>query len=79
MSLPASVTRRIEQLKHQHETPLCAYVYDLPALERHVKAMRQVLPENCELFYAAKANPETPVLKTLARGWTVSRQPRGAN
>ena len=66
MSLPASVTRRIEQLKHQHETPLCAYVYDLPALERHVKAMRQVLPENCELFYAAKANPEAPVLKTLA-------------
>ena len=57
MSLPASVTQRIEQLKTEHDAPLCAYVYDLPALERHVKAMRQVLPENRELFYAAKANP----------------------
>ncbi|MEG2796944.1 MAG: alanine racemase, partial [Pseudomonas sp.] len=66
MSLPASVTQRIEQLKTEHDAPLCAYVYDLPALERHVKAMRQVLPENCELFYAAKANPEALVLKTLA-------------
>jgi diaminopimelate decarboxylase len=66
MSLPVCVTRRIEQLKAEHDGPLCAYVYDLPALARHVKAMRQVLPENCELFYAAKANPEAPVLKTLA-------------
>lgn len=66
MSLPASVTRRLEQLKAEQSTPLCAYVYDLPALEQHVKAMRQAMPDNCELFYAAKANPEAPVLKTLA-------------
>ena len=66
MSLPVCVTQRIEQLKAENDGPLCAYVYDLPALERHVKAMRQVLPQNCELFYAAKANPEAPVLKTLA-------------
>ena len=66
MNLPASVTHCIEQLKAEHDAPLCAYVYDLPALERHVKAMRQVLPRNCELFYAAKANPEARVLKTLA-------------
>jgi diaminopimelate decarboxylase len=66
MNLPSSVTQCIEQLKTEHSAPLCAYVYDLPALERHVKAMRQVLPENCELFYAAKANSELQVLKTLA-------------
>ncbi|WP_397448575.1 type III PLP-dependent enzyme [Pseudomonas sp. NA-150] len=66
MSLPASVSRRISQLKADHNAPLCAYVYDLPALEKHVKALRQILPSNCELFYAAKANPEAPVLKTLA-------------
>ena len=66
MSLPVCVTQRIEQLKAENDGPLCAYVYDLPALERHVKAMRQVLPKNCELFYAAKANPEALVLKTLA-------------
>ena len=66
MTLPAAVNRCIEQLKAERDAPLCAYVYDLPALERHIKAMREVLPENCELFYAAKANPEARVLKTLA-------------
>jgi diaminopimelate decarboxylase len=66
MNLPASVAQRLEQLKAQQRTPLCAYLYDLPALEQHIKSMRQVLPPNCELFYAAKANPEAPVLKTLA-------------
>lgn len=66
MTLPVAVTRCIEQLKAEHEGPLCAYVYDLPALEQHIKAMRAVLPDNCELFYAAKANPEARVLKTLA-------------
>ena len=66
MTLPVAVTRCIDQLKAEHEGPLCAYVYDLPALEQHIKAMRAVLPDNCELFYAAKANPEARVLKTLA-------------
>lgn len=66
MSLPAAVVRRIERLRTEHDAPLCAYVYDLPALERHIQAMRQALPANCELFYAAKANPEAAVLKTLA-------------
>ncbi len=66
MNLPASVTRRLEQLKADQSTPLCAYVYDLPALEQHVKAIRQAMPDNCELFYAAKANAEAPVLKALA-------------
>ena len=46
--------------------PLCAYVYDLQALERHVRWMRGALPDGCELYYAAKANPEAPVLRTLA-------------
>lgn len=66
MTIPASVAQRIEQLKASQQTPLCAYVYDLPALTQHIKAMRQTLPDNCELFYAAKANPEAAVLKTLA-------------
>jgi len=66
MSLPTRVTQAIDQLREQQQTPLCAYVYDLVALEQHVRRMRETLPANCELFYAAKANPEAPILRTLA-------------
>ncbi|MET0937272.1 MAG: type III PLP-dependent enzyme [Luteibacter sp.] len=45
--------------------PLCAYVYDLDALGRHAAWMKSLLPSRCELFYAAKANAEPPVLHTL--------------
>ncbi|MCV5854184.1 alanine racemase, partial [Escherichia coli] len=50
----------------QQNQPLCAYLYDLNALEKHIKQLRHVLPKNVELFYAAKANPSGPVLNTLA-------------
>lgn len=66
MSLPIAVSQRIQQLVDAQQAPLCAYVYDLPALEQHIRAMRQALPAHCELFYAAKANPESAILKTLA-------------
>lgn len=66
MSLPSSVRQAITELSRKSADPLCAYVYDLPALEAHIRAMRAVLPANCELFYAAKANPEAPILHTLA-------------
>lgn len=46
--------------------PLCAYIYDLPALRRHAAAVTAALPPGCELFYAVKANAELPVLRTLA-------------
>lgn len=44
---------------------VCAYVYDLDALARHASWMKSLLPARCELFYAAKANAEPPVLRTL--------------
>lgn len=47
-------------------TPLCAYIYDLGALTEHVTGMMSVLPKNCELYYASKANPEEKILSTLA-------------
>ncbi|CAN7461959.1 type III PLP-dependent enzyme [Pseudoduganella sp. LjRoot289] len=46
--------------------PLCAYVYDLHALRDHAARTMGALPAGCELFYAIKANPELPVLETLA-------------
>ncbi|MDP4510597.1 type III PLP-dependent enzyme domain-containing protein [Nonomuraea turcica] len=42
-----------------------AYVYDLPALEAHVAAVRQALP-GIELYYAVKANPDAELLRVLA-------------
>ncbi|MFI8456442.1 type III PLP-dependent enzyme [Kitasatospora sp. NPDC085464] len=44
---------------------LPAYVYDLAALREHSAAVRAALPERVELYYAAKANPETPLLIAL--------------
>ncbi|MDB6052463.1 MAG: diaminopimelate decarboxylase [Pseudomonas sp.] len=64
MSLPARITDAISQLRKQ-PSPICAYVYDLVALERHIQTIRESLPANCELFYAAKANPEAQILQTL--------------
>ncbi|QNT79237.1 type III PLP-dependent enzyme [Entomobacter blattae] len=49
------------------EDPLCAFLYDLTALEAHAKAMQEGLPENCSIFFAVKANNEIPILKTLSR------------
>ncbi|MGH8353038.1 MAG: type III PLP-dependent enzyme [Pseudomonas sp.] len=66
MSLPKRIQQAIAELREQQREPLCAYLYDLAALAQHVRAMRAALPANCELFYAAKANPEAPILRTLA-------------
>ncbi|RNG22569.1 type III PLP-dependent enzyme [Streptomyces sp. NEAU-LD23] len=45
---------------------LPAYVYDLTALDAHAREIRDALPPHVELYYAAKANPEPPVLRALA-------------
>ncbi|CAM3596777.1 type III PLP-dependent enzyme [Vibrio aquimaris] len=66
LQLPSHIEQEIEQLAKQQQQPLCAYLYDLNALESHIKGMRHVLPKNVELFYAAKANPSEPILRTLA-------------
>ncbi|MGA5817403.1 type III PLP-dependent enzyme [Kitasatospora sp. NPDC094028] len=44
---------------------LPAYIYDLTALRAHAAAVRAALPERVELYYAAKANPEAPLLRAL--------------
>lgn len=48
------------------EKPVCAYLYDLPALRDHVCSLGASLPDNCELFYAVKANSDLPILQTVA-------------
>lgn len=61
-----AVARRLAQERPGPQAPLCAYVYDLEGLRRHAEAVTTALPPGCELFYAIKANPELPILQTLA-------------
>lgn len=66
-TLPTHVIDEIKNLAISHkEEPLCAYLYDLDHLRQHISTMVQVLPNNVELFYAAKANPMPKILSTLA-------------
>ncbi|WP_211164410.1 type III PLP-dependent enzyme [Shewanella salipaludis] len=48
------------------DTQVCAYIYDLQGLEAHARHLVAALPDNCEFYYAAKANPEARILATLA-------------
>lgn len=60
------VTAAVERLRATSGEPVCAYVYDLASLGTHASWMKACLPEGYELYYAAKANAEAPVLQTLA-------------
>ncbi|GHA03606.1 type III PLP-dependent enzyme [Oceanisphaera arctica] len=60
------IEQKLLQLQQTAPEPFCAYLYDLNALAAHARQMREALPANCELFYAAKANPMAPILATLA-------------
>lgn len=69
MNVDASLPRvreAIAGLRASRDEPVCAYVYDLDALASHVRWMRERLPDGCELYYAAKANADEPILRTLA-------------
>lgn len=54
------------RLRRESDEPVSAYLYDLQALHEHARWMRSTLPAGCELYYAAKANAEAPILATLA-------------
>ena len=55
-----------QQAHAASDEPLCAFIYDLPALKRHAAHLREGLPGQCDFFYAIKANSDVPLLQTLA-------------
>ena len=55
-----------QQLKQAGSDELCAYIYDLAALQQHAQRLKHDLPQNWQMFYAVKANAELPILDTLA-------------
>ncbi|MGW6915260.1 type III PLP-dependent enzyme [Kitasatospora sp. NPDC054939] len=62
VSAPEPVRTRVAALAPEE---LPAYVYDLAALRDHVAAVRAALPDRVELYYAAKANPDAPLLAAV--------------
>ncbi|WP_438483853.1 type III PLP-dependent enzyme [Streptomyces sp. S186] len=54
-----------DHLRRLTDDELPAYVYDLGELRRHVRAIREALPERVDVFYAAKANPDPRLLRVL--------------
>lgn len=62
----AEVCARLREAEAEADAPLCAYVYDLAALDAHAAALAASLSPDCDLFYAIKANSDLPILQTLA-------------
>ncbi|AKU18234.1 alanine racemase [Luteipulveratus mongoliensis] len=48
------------------EGELPCYIYDLDGLRARAEQVRRTLPPGVELYYAAKANPDAELLRTLA-------------
>lgn len=64
-AIPARIQQAAMDLQKQNADPLCAYIYDLDALQYHIQAVMNALPRQCQMFYATKANPALPLLQTL--------------
>jgi diaminopimelate decarboxylase len=59
--------RELAQRLARDDSSLPAYVYDLDGLAAHVAGIRAALPEQVELCYAVKANPDPALLRVIAR------------
>ncbi|MEI7025535.1 type III PLP-dependent enzyme [Paenibacillus sp. y28] len=66
MVLERKVVSVIEQWKREKADPVCAFLYDLPALRERGEQCISSLPQGCRLFYAMKANPDRRLLECLA-------------
>ena len=67
---------KIKEIK-QTGAPVCHYIYDLNALRQHMHKIVSSLPENCEMYYAMKANSEDGILATMSEsvaGFEVASQ-----
>ncbi|CAI1971082.1 Diaminopimelate decarboxylase [Serratia ficaria] len=64
--LPVRVAAAIAQARQQQDDPLAMFIYDLAALQQHIRQVMEALPDGVELYYAIKANSEPQILQTLA-------------
>jgi diaminopimelate decarboxylase len=66
LTMPDAVRELAERLRRD-DAALPAYVYDLDGLAAHTAGIRAALPDQVELCYAVKANPDAAVLRAVAR------------
>ncbi|MCM2972526.1 type III PLP-dependent enzyme [Larsenimonas suaedae] len=64
--LAGHVRTAILDARERDAAPMAAFFYDLDALASHARTVKAALPEGVELYYAIKANSDTPLLNTLA-------------
>lgn len=59
------VKELIPEWQERSREPICAYVYDLGSIQRHVREMLRLMPARTGLFYAIKANPDKRIIEAL--------------
>lgn len=69
-SLPPAIMATLAELRDLQDAksvrePVCAFLYDLDALQAHVEGLAVSLPASCQLFYAVKANPDRRLIERL--------------
>lgn len=62
----SKIEQRVKMYKQSRRTSFCAYMYDMGALRKHVQKLIGSVPENCEIFYAVKANSEHKIIQELS-------------
>jgi diaminopimelate decarboxylase len=55
--------RTISSLAQEHGTPL--YIYDRAVIKHRCQTLRGTLPENLQITYAIKANPNIEIIRTM--------------
>lgn len=66
IQIPSYIRETALSLQQLQQEPLAAYIYDLPALQQHLVSIKSDLPEQVELFYAVKANPNQTILSHVS-------------
>ena len=62
MQIPAHVETTIRELAGHAKTLNC-YIYDTAPMREKIKALKAMMPQGVEIFYAMKANPHTAFLQ----------------
>lgn len=60
-----NIKKLINEVHDQSTDPICAYIYDLEGIQKHVRNMLKTMPKQTNLFYAIKANPDTRIIQAL--------------
>lgn len=60
-----NIKKLINEMHDQSRDPICAYIYDLDGIQKHVSNMLKTMPKQTNLFYAIKANPDKRIIQAL--------------